>query len=73
MANPYRDLLALIPQPPLLVGEVVSVSGASVIVELPDGGRLSVRGDAAVGQNVFVRAGAIEALAPALTAIDIEV
>lgn len=73
MANPYRDLLALIPKSPLLVGEVVSVSGASAVVELPDGGRLTVRGDATVGDSVFVRDGAIEALAPALTAIDIEV
>ena len=73
MANPYRDLLAIIPKAPLLVGEVVSVSGASAVVELPDGGRLTVRGDAAVGDPVFVRDGAIEAPAPSLTAIDIEV
>lgn len=73
MRNPYRQLLDVLPQRPLQVGDVVHVGAGESIIELPGGGRLTARGAAAVGQRVFVRDGAIEGLAPALPVEVIEV
>ncbi len=73
MRNPYRQLLDILPQRPLQVGDVVQVGVGESIIELPGGGRLTARGDATVGQRVFVRDGAIEGLAPALHIEVIEV
>lgn len=66
MHNLYQQLRALLPHPPLLVGTVAAVAPGVVSVQLPGGGRLNARGQAEVGQNVFVRDGVIEAVAPSL-------
>ena len=66
MSNPYKALLGLLPQRPLHVGAVQSVDAGVAIVELPGGGVIRARGDATVGQRVFVRDGAIEGPAPTL-------
>ena len=66
MSNPYKALLGLLPQRPLQVGTVQSVDAWVAIVELPGGGVIRARGDATVGQRVFVRDGAIEGPAPTL-------
>lgn len=66
MHNLYQQFRALLPHAPLQVGTVTAVAPGAVIVRLPGGGRLSARGEAAVGQNVFVRDGVIEGLAPNL-------
>ncbi|MEN9317346.1 MAG: hypothetical protein RIS35_3739 [Pseudomonadota bacterium] len=71
--NPYRRLLGLLPQRPLQVGTVISVSGGVAIIELPGGGRDQARGAATVGQRVFFRDGAIEGAAPNLTFVEISV
>jgi hypothetical protein len=71
--NLFAQFAALIPQPPLQSGAVTAVSGGIITVTLPGGGTLSARGSATVGQNVFVRDGVIEGVAPALTAVLIEV
>lgn len=42
-------------------------------VQLPGGGVLQVRGAAAVGDQVFVRDGLIEGLAPALAIVSIDI
>lgn len=73
MANPLAAFKALFPDSPLLVGDVVLVDGQVVRVELPDGAQITVRGDATVGQRVFVRGGLIEGPAPTLTVVTIEV
>lgn len=73
MPNPLSDFRALFPPPPLLVGDVVSVDGHVVRVELPDGATITSRGAATVGQRVFVRDGLIEGPAPTLTVVIIEV
>jgi hypothetical protein len=73
MSNPYRMLLDLLPDEPLLVGEVTSISDGVATIELPGGGVTQARGDATVGQNVYFRGGAIESVAPALTIEVIEV
>ena len=71
--NPFKRLLNLLPQRPLQVGDVLSVGGGVARVELPGGGVIVARGEAAIGQRVFVRDGAIEGTAPSLTIVEIEV
>lgn len=72
--NPYRALLALLPQDPLQVGTVTTINADDTrTVQLPGGGTLRARGDAALGARVFVRSGLIEGPAPALTVLTIDV
>lgn len=71
--NPYRRLLDLLPQRPLLVGTVESVSGNVSTVLLPSGGRVTARGAAPVGQRVFLRDGVIESDAPNLEVVEYDV
>ncbi|MBB5204394.1 hypothetical protein HNQ51_001708 [Inhella inkyongensis] len=71
--NLYVGLKALLAGPSLLWGEVIATDGELATVELPDGGRLQARGQATVGQKVFVRGSLIESGAPDLpfTQIDL--
>lgn len=73
MSNLYHQFLALLPPRPLQVGTVTAVAGQLCTVQLPGGGVLQARGDAAVSDRVFVRDGLIEGLAPALTVVAIEI
>lgn len=73
MTNIYRQFLDLLPARPLQVGTVTASASGVCTVELPGGGLLQVRGTASVGQQVFVRDGAIEGNAPALTVVQIEI
>ncbi|CAM3348902.1 hypothetical protein [Paracidovorax anthurii] len=70
LTNPYRQFLALIPAQPLLVGEVTAIAGGVATVQLPGGGLVQARGEASVGQRVFIRSGAIEGLASTLTYVE---
>ena len=45
---------------------IAAVALGVVTVQLPGGGRLNARGQAEIGQNVFVRDGLVEAIAPSL-------
>ena len=70
MHNLYQQFRALLPDLPLQVGTVIEVSeatGGVVTVQLPGGGLLKARGNAQVGQKVFVRDAVVEAIAPNLT------
>lgn len=71
MANLLAQFRSLLPQSPLLVGEVTAIAGGIATVELPDGSIVSARGDATVGDQVFVRGGAIEGQAPDLAFVAI--
>lgn len=71
MSNLYRQFRALIPEAPLLLGTVLATD--PVRVQLPDGSQITVRGEAEIGQAVFVRDGVIEGAAPALGVVVIEV
>lgn len=71
--NPYKRLIGLLPGRPLLVGDVVSVTGGVATIEVPGGGYAQARGDATVGQRVYFRDGAIEGLAPTLTLVSADV
>lgn len=73
MSNLYVEFLRLLPSAPLLVGVVDAVFSGGAVVLLQGGGQLRVRGEAAVGQHVFVRDGVIEGVAPSLTLVEIEV
>lgn len=73
MSNFYRQFLELLPQQPLQVATVTAVDAAGCTVQMPDGAQARVRGSAAVGDAVFVRAGAIEGPAPSLTLVSITV
>ena len=67
MHNLYQQFRALLPEPPLQVGTVIEVTGGVVTMQLPGGGLLKARGNAQVGQKVFVRDAVVEAIAPNLT------
>lgn len=71
MSNLYAKFRALIPDAPLLVGTVTAT--APLRVQLPDGSLIAARGDAELGQAVFVRDGALEGPAPALPVTLIEI
>ncbi len=72
MPNVYREFMALMPDLPLEVGEVTASSGGVATVTLPGGGVIQARGTASVAQRVFVRAGAIEGVAPTLIYVSAE-
>ena len=71
--NLWKRLKQLLPEPPLLSGEVVATTTYGATVELPDGSLVAVRGEATVGQQVFIRDGLIEGEAPSLTPVLIEI
>ena len=73
MHNLYQQFRSLLPDPPLQVGTVIAVSGGVVTVQMAGGGLLKARGDALVGQKVFVRDAVVEAIAPNLTLELIEI
>ena len=73
MHNLYQQFKKLLPDPPLQAGTVIEVSTGVVTVQLPGGGIVKARGSAEIGQNVFVRDGVVEAVAPNLTLEIIEV
>lgn len=73
MHNLYQQFRALLPEPPLQVGTVTAVAGGVATVQMPGGGLLKARGTATPGQKVFVRDGAVEAIAPNLTLEIIEI
>lgn len=71
--NPFKRLLNLLPQRPLQVGTVASISNGVATITLPGGGQVQVRGNASTGSRVFVRDGVIEGAAPSLTYVEIDV
>ena len=73
MRNLYEQFRRLVPDPPLQAGTVVDVGSGVVTVVLPGGGLIKARGNAAVGQKVFVRDDAIEGDAPTLPLEIIEI
>ena len=72
--NLFKQFLDLIPPRPLEVGTVQSIIASGIAtIELPGGGVLQARGEAMVGQRVFVRDGVIEGPAPELEHIEGEI
>ena len=73
MHNLYEQFRQLLPDAPLQAGTVTEVGAGVVTVQLPGGGFVKARGAAGLGQKVFVRDGAVEAIAPSLTLEIIEI
>lgn len=71
--NLYARFISLLPQRPLLIGTVDSVTNGVAQVTMPGGGTMAARGEATVGSKVFVRDGVIEGSAPNLPTEIIEV
>jgi hypothetical protein len=71
--NLWKRLKQLLPDAPLLTGQVVAIQLYGAIVQLPDGALVSVRGEAVLNQHVFIRDGVIEGPAPEMTAVLIEI
>lgn len=71
--NPYVALLALLPSYPLQIATITAIDGDVAQLVLPGGGVLTARGTGAVGDQVFVRDGVIEAQAPAMPTVFVEV
>ena len=71
--NLFAQFKRLLPAQPLLVGTVISSGSGAVVVELPGGDRITVRGEATPGDRAFVRNGLVESTAPALTLVLIDV
>ena len=71
--NIWKAFSDMVARPPLQVATVLSVSGGIARVQFPGGGELLARGDAQVGEKVFVRDGAIEGAAPSLPLFQIEI
>lgn len=73
MANLFKKFKELLPEAPLLIGTVQSTQTGQAFVQLPSGAVIRARGQADVGQRVFVRDGAIEGEAPNLTVKNVEI
>jgi hypothetical protein len=75
MRNIWRDFLGRLPSSPLYVVEVMAHnSDGTSTVAMPTGDEFIVRGQSVdVGQFAFVRDGAIEGEAPAVTPITLDV
>ena len=73
MSNPYVRLMRLLPGRPLLIGTVIAYEDGVSTLTVVDGGVLTARGEAALGEKVFFRDGAIEGPAPDLPEDIVEV
>jgi hypothetical protein len=73
MANLYSVFKALLPETPLLVGVVYSIQAGGCYVTLPSGGRVLAKGEATIGQTVFVKDGIIQGIAPSLAVVAITI
>lgn len=66
MSNPYGKLLKLLEPGRVQIASVVSVEDGVAVLELPGGGRVRARGQAAEDTKVFVQDGVIQGPAPNL-------
>lgn len=73
MTNLFTRFRRLLPSEPLRSGTVTAYSDGVATITEANGGVSKARGDAAVGDRVFFRAGAIEGPAPDLTPVSITV
>ncbi|MDQ0609527.1 hypothetical protein QFZ83_003698 [Variovorax sp. W1I1] len=71
--NVYAAFLALLPSYPLQVATITAIDGEVARLELPGGGVLTARGVGAVGDQVFVRDGVIEAKTPEMPFVQVEI
>jgi len=72
-ANVWTAFNSLMPRDPLLVGGIASTDGNVSVINLLDGGVVSVRGTGTIGNKVYIRAGRIEGPAPTMAQNEIVV
>ena len=71
--NPYRALLALLPEPVTDVGEIIAVHAGGCTVQILSGDQVEARGAGSIGDLVYLRDGAIQGPAPVIDTVEIEV
>lgn len=71
--NLFTRLKSLLPDSPLLIAKVISLTSTGATVQFPDGSLAIVRGSASIDQTVFVKDGTIEGPAPELPIVVIEI
>lgn len=73
MSNLFQLFQDLVPQDPVQIGTVTVTSGGVHEVTLLGGGVIVAKGDAKVGDRVFLKGDTIQGLAPNLTEELIEI
>jgi hypothetical protein len=73
MRNPFAEFKALLAPGALQAGRVAAYADGVATIELPGGGSVRARGQAGVGDRVFVRDGVIEGPAAVLPIVTGEV
>lgn len=73
MSNLFKQFERLLPRQAAQVGDVVTVHADGVTVELPTGALVRVRGEAEVGDRVYIRGGAVDGPAPDLAVEVVEI
>ena len=72
--NSWARFKRLIPDAPMLLGEIVQVySDGTAYVDMLGGGSVRARGTGTVGQNVYIKNGQIEGAAPTLPSTLVDV
>ena len=71
-SNLFKRFIALLPQNPLRVGEVIAVTDTTCVIQEMGGGTITVRGTSTLGARVYFRNGTIEGPAPNLTYVTAE-
>lgn len=71
--NLFHQFASLLPKRPLLIGTVQAARDDGLLVELMGGAQVRVRGQAQVGERIFVRDGCMEGPAPALPVVYVDV
>lgn len=71
--NPYKRLIKLLPGQPIDTGEVMAVNDDGVTVQLLTGALVHVRGEATIGDHVYIRNGAVDGPAPDLLGSEVEI
>jgi hypothetical protein len=70
-ANVWSVFKQILPREPLLVGTLSNTDGQTSLMTLIDGGVIRCRGVGSNGEKWYIRAGALESKAPALTLSEI--
>lgn len=71
--NLFTQFKKLLPEHPLLVGDVVAVGNDIATVQLPGGSQVTARGDVVTGDRVFLRDRVIEGKAPNLPYVEYDI
>lgn len=66
MRNRYTDIMRVLGPGPVQIGKVTAYADGTATVQLIRAGEIRARGQAAVGDNVYVQGGVIQGPAPDL-------